>query len=385
MMKKVRNYRLGLDLGSTSLGWCMLELDESGEACGIIDMGVRIFDDGRDDKSKMPLSVKRRVARGIRRNHDRFLERRKILISLMTENKMLDQEAVKNKEVFKKNPYMLRSKGLDNALSLSEFARAVLHLAQRRGFKSNRKDSSKESQSMKKAIENSKSLMQKYNARSMGELLYKIDQSQRIQHKKESIRFKYEKKSEKTDLLFPSRAMMEEEFNLLWDTQKAFHSILTDNLKKEFYDVIFFQRPLKPQIPGQCYLIPENQCAPKSSLYFQEFRLLSFMNNLKLTEISSGQSRELTDNEYQKLYEYLSLREKTDYVEMRKKVLGKKDNYDAYRFNYEKSASEKVYGNEVNALFYKKEIKSVWEVLDFLQQESIINHLLSHELDETGQ
>lgn len=45
------NYRLGLDLGTNSIGWCIVDLDENGAPCGIRDMGVRIFSDGRTPKN----------------------------------------------------------------------------------------------------------------------------------------------------------------------------------------------------------------------------------------------------------------------------------------------------------------------------------------------
>ena len=49
-------YRLGLDLGSNSIGWCVLDLDAEGRPCGVRDAGVRILspndEAGRDPQSK---------------------------------------------------------------------------------------------------------------------------------------------------------------------------------------------------------------------------------------------------------------------------------------------------------------------------------------------
>ncbi|NLK49815.1 MAG: hypothetical protein GX294_04120 [Candidatus Cloacimonetes bacterium] len=59
MENKKLSYRLGIDLGATSLGWCMLGLSKENEVMGIIDMGVRIFHDGREAKTETPLSVAR--------------------------------------------------------------------------------------------------------------------------------------------------------------------------------------------------------------------------------------------------------------------------------------------------------------------------------------
>ena len=43
--------RLGLDLGTNSIGWCLLDLDSHGDPASIFRTGVRIFNDGRDPKS----------------------------------------------------------------------------------------------------------------------------------------------------------------------------------------------------------------------------------------------------------------------------------------------------------------------------------------------
>ena len=53
--------RLGLDIGTNSIGWCLYEGD------AIKDIGVRIFSDGRDPKSGASLAVDRREARAMRR------------------------------------------------------------------------------------------------------------------------------------------------------------------------------------------------------------------------------------------------------------------------------------------------------------------------------
>ena len=58
------NIRLGIDLGSNSLGWCLVRCDEAGEGTKIIDSGVRLFPDGRDPKDGTSLAVARREARG---------------------------------------------------------------------------------------------------------------------------------------------------------------------------------------------------------------------------------------------------------------------------------------------------------------------------------
>ena len=87
-MAQVENqakYRLGLDMGTNSIGWAAIELDENGAPSGILDMGVRIFPDGRNPRDEASNAVQRRVARGQRRRRDRYIKRRKDLINALVE------------------------------------------------------------------------------------------------------------------------------------------------------------------------------------------------------------------------------------------------------------------------------------------------------------
>ena len=68
--------RLGLDLGTNSIGWCLLDLNDSGDPVSIFRTGVRIFNDGRDPKSLGSLKATRREARSARRRRDRFIQRK---------------------------------------------------------------------------------------------------------------------------------------------------------------------------------------------------------------------------------------------------------------------------------------------------------------------
>ena len=60
-------WRLGIDLGTNSLGWAAIRLNGAGEPESIIAAGSRIFSDGRDPKSGASLAVDRRAARAMRR------------------------------------------------------------------------------------------------------------------------------------------------------------------------------------------------------------------------------------------------------------------------------------------------------------------------------
>ena len=143
-MTNNNTYRLGLDLGTNSIGWAMLALNENNEPHKIIDAGVRIFSDGRDPQSKEPLAVARRIARGARRRRDRFLARKEKLMNYLIKIGLMPEDELERKKLELLNPYKLRTKALDQALQPYELGRAIFHLNQRRGFKSNRKEIVKE-------------------------------------------------------------------------------------------------------------------------------------------------------------------------------------------------------------------------------------------------
>ena len=85
-----KNYRLGLDLGTNSVGWAALALDQNNEPLKIIDSGVRIFSDGREPKTGEPLAIARRIARGMRRRRDRFLSRKKTLMNYLIQINLIE-------------------------------------------------------------------------------------------------------------------------------------------------------------------------------------------------------------------------------------------------------------------------------------------------------
>jgi CRISPR-associated endonuclease Csn1 len=146
-MPQNMRYRLALDLGSTSLGWAMIRLNTTNEPIAVIKAGVRIFSDGRNPKDGSSLAVTRREARAMRRRRDRLLKRKSRMMQTLTEHGFFPADPLKRKELETLNPYALRAKGLDGALTPAEFARALFHINQRRGFKSNRKTDKKDNDS----------------------------------------------------------------------------------------------------------------------------------------------------------------------------------------------------------------------------------------------
>lgn len=127
MLSKMR-YRLALDIGSTSIGWCLIRLQGNDEPVAIIRMGVRIFSDGRNPKDGSSLAVTRRNARQMRRRRDRLLKRKERMLSALTRLNFFPKDDTQRRELVHLDPYALRKKGLYEPLTGPEFARTLFEV-----------------------------------------------------------------------------------------------------------------------------------------------------------------------------------------------------------------------------------------------------------------
>ncbi len=244
-------YRLGIDLGTNSIGWAGINLDKDGNPCGILDMGVRIFPDGRDPQSKTSNAVARRLARGQRRRRDRYLKRRGDLLGELVEYGLMPADKDERAALARLDPYKLRARALDHPLDPYELGRALFHLNQRRGFKSNRKMAGDDESDFRKAIDALRKSIDESGARTLGEFLAKLHE------KGEPVRARPGLE------LYPDRALYADEFDVIRKAQSPHHS-LSDEQWDSLKNHIFFQRPLKPVDPGLCQFEPGKKRAAKA-------------------------------------------------------------------------------------------------------------------------
>lgn len=140
-------YTLGLDIGIASVGWAVLEDNIDGEPIKIERLGVRIFDKAEQPKTGASLAEPRREARGQRRTIRRRRHRKDRIKQLIQQNGIMtrvEMAEMFEHSQFETSVYELRVQALERALTKQEFVRVLIHLAQRRGYKSNSK--SEESQ-----------------------------------------------------------------------------------------------------------------------------------------------------------------------------------------------------------------------------------------------
>lgn len=343
-------YRLGLDLGSNSLGWFVTYLEKRGERYEPVRLGpggVRIFPDGRDPQSGMSNALDRRLARGARKRRDRFVERRRELIAALIKHGLFPDDARERRALEILDPYALRRAALTDALPAHHVGRALFHLSQRRGFQSNRKTDSKQSEdgAIKQAASKLQARMDEEGAPTLGAFFAEMHLRRSYQDRQAAIRAELVRlgkdhltgnarkkawaKARKRlfdDVLppdagpdgvraratitgtkasydfYPTRAMLRDEFEAIWSAQRAHHPAMTDEARKEIWHIIFFQRPLKPAIVGKCTLDPatkpfkddpEGYRAAWSHPLAQRFRILQEARNLEIRETGKG-SRKLT-------------------------------------------------------------------------------------------
>ncbi len=383
MSQKMR-FRLALDLGSTSLGWAMIRLNQDKQPApiAIIKAGVRIFSDGRNPKDGSSLAVTRREARAMRRRRDRLLKRKSRMMHTLTEHGFFPADPLKRKELETLNPYVLRAKGLDSALTPAEFARALFHVNQRRGFKSNRKTDKKDNDSgaLKTAINKLRLMLKETGCRTVGEWLNKRDLAG------ETVRARYRQNKvvkddgkiriEKSYDLYVDRAMIEAEFDALWAKQAALTpALFNETARYELKDCLLHQRPLKPVKPGRCTLLPDEERAPLALPSTQRFRIYQEVNNLRI--LREGLKEEpLTLQQRNELANALDQNSKCTFTQIKKLLsLG-----GAVQFNFEDPKRQEFKGNVTNAILRKGEhFSEAWMSFDEAKQDAIVWQLVKEE------
>ena len=143
-MKKV----LGLDLGTNSIGWALVnEAQNKNETSEILKLGVRVnplsVDEKTDFEKGRPLTINadRTLKRGARRNLQRFKLRRENLIEILLRENLINNNTLLtetgNAVTFETLAF--RAKAANEKIDLEAFARVLLSINKKRGYKSSRK------------------------------------------------------------------------------------------------------------------------------------------------------------------------------------------------------------------------------------------------------
>ncbi|MDR3218011.1 MAG: type II CRISPR RNA-guided endonuclease Cas9, partial [Dysgonamonadaceae bacterium] len=214
---------LGLDLGTNSIGWAVVnEAENSEEKSSIIKLGVRVnpltVDEQQNfEKGKsITTNADRTLKRSMRRNLQRYKFRRENLIEILKEYSFITDETILsengNRTTFE--TYRLRAKAATEEISLEQFARVLLQINKKRGYKSSRKAKGTEDGTLIDGMDVAKKL---YNENlTPGQFCLQLLQAGK----------KYLPDFYRSDL--------QTEFDKIWVKQTEFYpEILTENLKEE--------------------------------------------------------------------------------------------------------------------------------------------------------
>ncbi|MBQ0088899.1 MAG: type II CRISPR RNA-guided endonuclease Cas9, partial [Prevotellaceae bacterium] len=214
---------LGLDLGTTSIGWALVnEAENKEEKSSIIKLGVRVVpltvdEQGNYEKGKsITTNADRNLKHGIRINLQRYKLRRANLISCLKQHRIITDDSVLcetgNATTFQ--TYHLRAKSATKRIELNDFARVLLMINKKRGYKSSRKAISGEDGQIIDSMDVAKTLYE--NNITPGEYVYQL-----LIKDKKSVPDFY-------------RSDLNAELERIWNFQKQFHAdILTDDFKEQ--------------------------------------------------------------------------------------------------------------------------------------------------------
>ena len=213
---------LGLDLGTTSIGFAHVIEGEDIQQSEIKQIGVRVvpltvdeeqnFEKGRS----ITTNAERTLKRGARRNLDRYQDRRKNLIDVLKKAKIIDKDTplAEDGKNTTHQTWTLRAKAAVEKIEKDELARVLLAINKKRGYKSSRKAKNEDEGQIIDGMAIAKRLYEENI--TPGQFVF-----QRLMEGKKSIPDFY-------------RSDLQVEFDKVWNFQKQFYpEILTDQFYEE--------------------------------------------------------------------------------------------------------------------------------------------------------
>ena len=261
----------GLDGGIASIGWAVLE-------DGTLAAGVRGFDAPETDKERTPTNALRRQARGQRRVVARRRQRMGEIRRLLQAHGLTEDAGRDALRLPGVDPWQPRAAGLERVLPGAELAAVLGHIARHRGFKSNSKrdaggNAADETSKMLSAIAATRERLGQW--RSVGEMFAR------------DVGFAVRKRNRSGDF---SRSVLRDdlaaEVRALFAAQRRLgNAAASAALEDGFVAAAFFQRPLQDseRMLAACPFEPAEKRTARRGYSFELFRLLSRLNNLRLT------------------------------------------------------------------------------------------------------
>lgn len=383
-------YRLALDIGTASCGLVGVSLDESGQPRDLVYDSVHIFSEpvlpAKSGGVGEPKKAARRAARMARRTIDRRARRLK-RIALLSRLIGLDHQKIDADDG--QHIHALRAKAASTGIALEDLVRVFLRVSKRRGYAGSFKLRKKGGDGVvEPGINQLRVAMQVADAETGGKcktigqyLQYRFERGETLKLKEAG--------------LYAHRDMLIDEFNIIWAMQAKFHSVLDESrpdpidpqhrerpLRDQFFDAIFYQRPLKSAalLVGNCSLEPSLPRAPMAQPSMQRFRIEKQLADLRW---GMGRNARILSPEQKELIRRLLL----DPAKLTKDgKLAFQKIYDALEeqglrpeyprtLNMERSSREDLLGDRTSRVMRDLGMFDAWQAMDGTVQLRVINFL----------
>lgn len=333
---------LGLDLGSSSIGWALIEensreiVDDAEPSTTlpdkIIAIGSRIIpltdNEGEQFANGQALTknAERTARRAMRKGYDRYQMRRAALIAELGKLGMGGYAPTAHDKTDRRMElWGLRARAASERLTLPELGRVLLHINQKRGYRATKSDydiGGKEGKKQAGYVEQVMSRYAELGGETVGQHLFgKLREDPAFRCK---------------DQTYPRKAY-EDEFDTIMKLQRRFHpQALTDEAVELLRnEIIFYQRGLRSckRLVSRCELERHDmtvnghvlncgpRVAPRSSPLFQACKIWESINNLRIGNRKSNETLDISEEKRQELFNYLNRNEKLTASTLRK-ILG---------------------------------------------------------------
>ena len=371
----------GFDIGTTSIGFAVIEHDHEQSVGRVRRLGVRIFPEARDPKA-VPLNQDRRAARMRRRQLRRRRKRRHGLGELLHQYGFLPKRnSPEWNRVMRVDPYQLRKWAFNfqradsdgsrsqvfaamqaeethlpewtfegERLSPHAVGRAIYHLAQRRHFKERDLDEVAEDAEI--------TTQNQADGEDADEQEAKSDRKRTVQALERESKtlgawLAEHSAPERKRGKHATRKVVEDEFDRVWVP-----CLPNDQIEAEVRRAIFDQRPVfwRRNTLGTCRFLPGKELCPRGSWLSQQRRMLEKLNNLQLV---SPEQRCLDPEERQAILAKLQTQDSMTWGGVQKALtpLYREQNRSGYekrlKFNLEQGGEKKLLGNMIEAKLAK--------------------------------
>jgi len=281
------DYSLGLDIGTTSIGFAIVDMDNG----KIIESNSIIFEEKETEPHKNKTLI-RRQSRAKRRLIKRRRQRKYNLRKLLFRYGFVCKDFVNNpKEYIKNNPvdnlFYLRYKAAKELISDYELSRILYSFGSRRGYSdrydidTGEKDKAKEKGAIKQSINTNQDILKQYN--TFGEMMWSLHPE-----KCRNSNDDYSQLATMQDIKKEIKYILQKQKSL--GNKKINDAFINEILSEKHYQddsvSLFYQRPLK-EISKQVGLCAYQhhkgyKRASKATYTFLEYIFLEKLHNTKI-------------------------------------------------------------------------------------------------------